>query len=370
MCSVDAAHTFAIKSLDKRADALFEFHNPNSGIATSIRRVLESPERTSLSCTLLAIRAAEEVDMGLSVHQTSRQLLRDALRDALLAAAETAGGGSGIGSVPYWASAALCALLGVHTVDQRGRCRSCRGRRLLLGRRRRMCRVLIAARLYLLHLPDELLMRHLAGELDQPDLVERLVGDSDAATEVLPRIDDVQAGPPPEGRQTPAVSPWPAPGGSPRAKRLDPDHGGAGENTPDAPGLAVLHPRSNRRAAGAGPLVRACRAPCACSCAAGAHRNRPRHRQSHRPPAARGWRAPLVVAVGYRAWGWPVSVRGDRMVLELDRQMVARVIPNVLSEQVRAVLTAHRWPAPVLAYPSLRGSWVVLAGEPFGAPLP
>lgn len=81
-------------------------------------------------------------------------------------------------------------------------------------------------------------------------------------------------------------------------------------------------------------------------------------------------RAPLVAAVGYRAWGWPVSVRGDRVVLELDRQMVARVIPNVLSEQVRAVLTAHRWPAPVLAYPSLRGSWVVLAGEPFGAPLP
>jgi len=101
---------------------------------------------------------------------------------------------------PWRASAALYALLGAHPVDRRGRCRSCRGLRALLGRGRRVCRVLVVARFYL-YQPKDILLGLLASELHQhatpPPSTEAapepgrapgaILGDPDA-TDVLPRI--------------------------------------------------------------------------------------------------------------------------------------------------------------------------------------
>lgn len=141
-----------------------------------------------------------------SEYQISRDLLREALRDALLAAVES-GRGGGIGSVSCRASAALYALLGHHSIDRRGRCRSCRARRTVVGRRRHVCRVLVAARFYL-HQPELVLLWHLASKSD-------------------------------ERNQAPAVSPPPA-----LAVPLGRDGrtgttAGPGSPSPDAPGLAV-----------------------------------------------------------------------------------------------------------------------------------
>ena len=90
--------------------------------------------------------------------------------------------------------------VGDHPVDRHGRCRSCRGLRARLGRRTRVCQVLIAARFYL-YQPEDMLLCLLASELDQhatpPPTAEAapepgrapgaVLGDPDA-TDVLPRI--------------------------------------------------------------------------------------------------------------------------------------------------------------------------------------
>jgi hypothetical protein len=100
------------------------------------------------------------------VHQTSYELLREMLRGALMAAVGSGHGDGGIGSTPGRASAALYALLGAHPVDQRGCCRSCRAMGTLPGRRRRVCRVLLAAWFYL-YQPKDILPGLLASELHQ-----------------------------------------------------------------------------------------------------------------------------------------------------------------------------------------------------------
>ncbi len=134
--------------------------------------------------------------MSSNVHQTSYELLRETLRDALVTAAGS--GRGGIGCTTCRASAALYALLGEHSVDRRGRCRCCRGPRVL--RRRRVCRVLVAARFYL-YQSEDMLLRLLASELAQhvtpPPAADTtleldrasgaVLGNSDA-TDVLPRI--------------------------------------------------------------------------------------------------------------------------------------------------------------------------------------
>ena len=134
------------------------------------------------------------------MHQTSHELLREALRGGLAAAVGSGRGDGEIGSIPCRASAALYALLGDHPVDQRGRCRSFRGLCTRLGRRGRVCRVLVAARFYL-YQPEDMLLCLLASELDQsaasppnadaaPDpgrAPGAVLGDPDA-TKVLPRI--------------------------------------------------------------------------------------------------------------------------------------------------------------------------------------
>lgn len=110
--------------------------------------------------------------MGLSVHQTSYDLLRESLRDDPVAAVESGNGSLGHESVHFRASAALYALLGDHPIDRRGRCRCCYGPRALLARRRRFCRVYLVARYYL-HQPDDLLLDNLARALEQSDFPGR-----------------------------------------------------------------------------------------------------------------------------------------------------------------------------------------------------
>lgn len=164
---------------------------------------------SSTSWTIKATRPAP------SAHQTSHSLLRQALLDTLLAAVESRGGGRGVSSVQCRTGAALYALLGEHSIDRRGRCRRCRGPRPLLGRGRRVCRVLVAARFYL-HQPD--------------DVLSHLV-DS-------------------------AASPAPAPGGSPQARRPDANHGGAEEPTPRRPRPRRAPPDHQARPPSGGrPLV-------------------------------------------------------------------------------------------------------------------
>ncbi|MGH4021432.1 MAG: hypothetical protein ACRDT0_19820 [Pseudonocardiaceae bacterium] len=79
---------------------------------------------------------------------------------------------------------------------------------------------------------------------------------------------------------------------------------------------------------------------------------------------------PVAAAGYYRAWGWPVTVRRDQVLLNLDRQVVALLIPTGLATEVETILTTRRCTAPVLAHPDAPGHRVVLAGEPFWVPLP
>lgn len=79
---------------------------------------------------------------------------------------------------------------------------------------------------------------------------------------------------------------------------------------------------------------------------------------------------PLAAAIGYRAWGWPVSPRRDQVMLDLDREVVALLIPTGLATDVAPILVAWRCPAPILAHPDAPDHRVVLTGEPFDAVLP
>ncbi len=91
----------------------------------------------------------------------SHHFLRQELLIAVLTAVESKRCEGGIGSVSGRTSAALYALLGDHLIDRRRR--SCHGPRVLLRRRRRVCRVLVAR--YYLHQPQDVLLAHLASEL-------------------------------------------------------------------------------------------------------------------------------------------------------------------------------------------------------------
>ncbi len=89
--------------------------------------------------------------------------LSAALRGVLLAAVQPGPGTQeGIDSMSYRACAALYSLLVDHPVDRWGRCRSCSGVRLGLGRR--FCRVRAKAQLWL-RLPAELLASFVDSEL-------------------------------------------------------------------------------------------------------------------------------------------------------------------------------------------------------------
>lgn len=80
---------------------------------------------------------------------------------------------------------------------------------------------------------------------------------------------------------------------------------------------------------------------------------------------------PTLVVPGYRELGWPVTVRGDQISLNLDLDLdaVALVIPALLGTEVAEILTRRHCPAAVLAHPALPAHRIIIAGERFGIPL-
>lgn len=54
---------------------------------------------------------------------------------------------------------------------------------------------------------------------------------------------------------------------------------------------------------------------------------------------------------GYAALGWPVTVRGDQILLTLDGDVTALILPTTLAEQAMQVLITRARPAPVLTHP-------------------
>ncbi|MBV9013801.1 MAG: hypothetical protein JO272_17480 [Pseudonocardiales bacterium] len=102
---------------------------------------------------------------GWTVEQTNHRLIRNALREALRQAMRAGSGAAGgIDSIEGRAAAVLYTLLLQHPIDQRGRCRSCRGSGAIIGLRR--CRVHFTANDWLLLQPDRAaLLTHLACEL-------------------------------------------------------------------------------------------------------------------------------------------------------------------------------------------------------------
>ncbi|MGH3775427.1 MAG: hypothetical protein ACRDRR_06770 [Pseudonocardiaceae bacterium] len=95
---------------------------------------------------------------GLSVYQTSHDLMCQVLRKVLVDGTQAGpGAADGIGSVECQAVATMYMLLMDHPIDQRGRCRSCRRPGAVFGSRRRRCRVYGKASVWL-HQPDEALL--------------------------------------------------------------------------------------------------------------------------------------------------------------------------------------------------------------------
>jgi hypothetical protein len=92
-------------------------------------------------------RAVTQSDETLGVMKTAGEALCGVLRAAMAESPDTA---EGIGSVQDRAAAALYFLLLEHSVDQHGRCRSCRRPGATVGKRRRRCRVHMKAEFWLL----------------------------------------------------------------------------------------------------------------------------------------------------------------------------------------------------------------------------
>lgn len=177
-----------------------------------------------------------------------------ALRDVLLAATtfKPAAGGA-TDSIQFRACAVLYLLLCDHSVDQRGRCRSCGRSGGLLGLRRRRCRVHVKAD-YWLRQPAELLHCLLARELGLTDLPPAHdsathlaagdLGDTDVLSSVEPDFTDPRT----EPRQIPAIPPPLSSRRFPGAGWLAFDHGGA-EELPERPQphRAPLNDHTGRR---------------------------------------------------------------------------------------------------------------------------
>lgn len=70
---------------------------------------------------------------------------------------------------------------------------------------------------------------------------------------------------------------------------------------------------------------------------------------------------PLVAAVCYQAWGWPVTRHGHQVQLTLHPDTVALSIPVLLAAQVTGILHRDR-PPLTLIHPEAPEHWVILAG--------
>ena len=81
--------------------------------------------------------------------------------------------------------------------------------------------------------------------------------------------------------------------------------------------------------------------------------------------------ARVGAVLAYRELGWPVTVRGEQVSLNLDLDLdaVAVVIPTGLAERVVQILAGRRCPPTVLAHPALATHRVIVAGERYGVPL-
>ncbi|MGH3718254.1 MAG: hypothetical protein ACRDRI_05300 [Pseudonocardiaceae bacterium] len=72
---------------------------------------------------------------------------------------------------------------------------------------------------------------------------------------------------------------------------------------------------------------------------------------------------PLVAAVCYLAWGWPVTLRGPQVWLTLQPDTVALAIPVLLAARVTGILTQRRCPPLALTHPDTPEHWVILASQ-------
>lgn len=85
------------------------------------------------------------------------------------------------------------------------------------------------------------------------------------------------------------------------------------------------------------------------------------------PPEAE---APSVVVTRYLSWAWPVTMCGDQVLLAVGAEVAAIALPARLTDAVVAVLDSWCCPLPVLSDPNAPAYRVLLAGDPFGVPLP
>ncbi|MGH3913397.1 MAG: hypothetical protein ACRDTC_08305 [Pseudonocardiaceae bacterium] len=94
-----------------------------------------------------------------------------------------------------------------------------------------------------------------------------------------------------------------------------------------------------------------------------------RHRPRGRKFAVAGhhrWRPGLLAAAaGYRLWGWPVALRRDQILLDLDGDTVALIIPVLLAAEVVVILAQRCCPMPVLAHPCAPEHRILLVAQRF-----
>jgi hypothetical protein len=72
---------------------------------------------------------------------------------------------------------------------------------------------------------------------------------------------------------------------------------------------------------------------------------------------------PLVAAVCYQAWGWPVTLRGSQVWLSMEPDTVALSFPVLLAAHVAGILNQRRCPPLTLIHPEMPEHWVMLAAE-------
>ena len=72
----------------------------------------------------------------------------------------------------------------------------------------------------------------------------------------------------------------------------------------------------------------------------------------------------------YSALGWPVQLQGDQLMLPLGHSATALIVPVELVAAITPILAALDCPVPILVHPDAPGCGVIIAGEPYGVPLP
>jgi hypothetical protein len=78
-----------------------------------------------------------------------------------------------------------------------------------------------------------------------------------------------------------------------------------------------------------------------------------------------------AAGAAYQRLGWPVTVRGHQVSLnlDLDAEAVGVAVPAELATEVTGILLRRRCPPPVLAHPALPSHRIIIAGERYPVPL-